>query len=91
MHAHNTYIHTVTHICVHPVDDYIMPQVLNVFSFDNYTKVGSQQCVQFSIVNDSIVEKNETFTVQLNEVASVIFSERDTTVVIQDNDCMLLQ
>ena len=68
-----------------------MPQVLNVFSFDNNAKVGSQQCVQFSIVNDSIVEKNETFTVQLNEVASVIFSERNTTVVIQDNDCMLLQ
>ena len=63
---------------------------LMMSEFNNSTAVGSLQCVQVTIVNDGIIEKNETFRVQLREVESVIFSERDTTVMIQDNDCMTL-
>ena len=61
-----------------------------MYEFNSSTAVGSLQCVQITIVNDSIIEKNETFRVQLREVDSVIFSERDTIVMIQDNDCMTL-
>ena len=60
------------------------------FEFNNSTAVGSLQCVQVTIVNDGVIEKNETFRVQLREVDSVIFSEHDTSVMIQDNDCMTL-
>ena len=67
-----------------------MPVPLVFYEFNSNTVVGSLQCVQFTIVNDNIIEKNETFRVQLREVDSVVFSERDTTVMIQDNDCMIL-
>ena len=68
----------------------MIPLMTNEFEFNNSTAVGSLQCVQVTIVNDGVIEKNETFRVQLREVDSVIFSERDTTVMIQDNDCMTL-
>ena len=68
----------------------MIPSMTSEFEFNNSTAVGSLQCVQVTIVNDGVIEKNETFRVQLREVDSVIFSERDTSVMIQDNDCMTL-
>ena len=65
-----------------------MPSMSN--EFNSSAEVGSLQCVQITIVNDSAIERNETFRVRLREVDSVIFSERDTIVMIQDNDCMSL-
>ena len=79
----HTHIHTVN-------EDFMMPLV-DAFAFSSSATIGSLQCVQFTILNDNVIERNETFTVELREVDSVIFSQRDTTVVIQDNDCMLLK
>ena len=78
------------HACTKSVnEDFVIPLMMN--EFNSSTAVGSVQCVQITIVNDSVIEKNETFRVQLREVDSVIFSECDTIVMIQDNDCMTLQ
>lgn len=67
-------------------DDFMMPSVN--FVFDSNSIVGSSKCVQFNIINDSIIEANETFTVQLRDASSVVFSEPLTTVMILDDDCM---
>lgn len=64
----------------------MMPSVN--FVFDSNSIVGSSKCVQFNIINDSIIEANETFTVQLRDASSVVFSEPLTTVMILDDDCM---
>ena len=55
--------------------------------FDSNSIVNSSQCVEFTIVNDNIIEANETFSVQLRDVSSVTFSESVTTIMIIDDDC----
>lgn len=69
-------------------DDFMMPSLNNNFVYDHMnTATGEPQCVQFSIVNDNIIEANETFSIQLRQVPFVTFSERLTTIMIQDDDC----
>lgn len=63
------------------------PPLSSNFVFDSNTGVGELQCVAFRILDDETVEANETYSVQLRQVPSVVFSESLTTVVIQDDDC----
>ena len=60
------------------------------YRFTNNSAIGSQQCANFTIIDDNDVEANETFTAQLNQATSVIFSQQTTTVTILDNECQLL-
>ena len=56
------------------------------YQFTNDSVIGSQECADFLIIDDDAVEVNETFTAQLNQPMSVIFSQQTTTVTILDND-----
>ena len=56
--------------------------------FTNNSPIGTEECANFLIIDDMVVENNnETFSVQLNPAPSVVFSQNATTVTIQDNDC----
>ena len=50
--------------------------------------IGTMQCIVVNIIDDSILEENETFTVTLNTSSSVLLGTQLTTVTITDNDSM---
>ena len=51
--------------------------------------IGTMQCIDVYIIDDSILEENETFTVTLNTSSSVVMLGTNvTTVTITDNDSM---
>lgn len=72
-------------------EDYMVPPLSSNFIFNSNTKVDDSQCVAFGIIYDETVETNETYSVQLRQVPSVVFSESLTTVIIQDDDCKPLK
>ena len=49
---------------------------------------GNMQCIDIVIIDDSILEENETFTVTLKTSSSVMLGTQLTTVTITDNDSM---
>ena len=67
-------------------EDFI--QQTMALDFTNNSPIGAEECANFLIIDDMVVENiNETFSVQLNPAPSVVFSRNATTVTIQDNDC----
>ena len=48
-----------------------------------------EQCVAVPIINDSVLEDAEMFTVSLESSDEVVFGLSQSTVVIADDDCKI--
>lgn len=60
----------------------------DVYVFSNSTS--TTDCIQIMIIDDDVVEANETFSVSLIAGASadfVTFTRQEAAIIIQDNDC----
>ena len=49
-----------------------------------------EYCVDIGILDDSVVEGKQSFSVTLDSTDDYVVYTTDVPVIIQDNDCMLL-
>ena len=76
---------TLFFYCTEP-DDY--SRVVTQITFSAGSGVGSQQCINVSIVNDNVVEMTEQFSLSLAAGQNSVIGFPDTaTVEIIDDDC----
>ena len=67
--------------------DYLLPQTL-VFRFPLMSPLGQSACVEFTLVNDNIVEDMETFEIRLTPLPGVTVGTNGfASVTIVDDDC----
>ena len=67
--------------------DYLLPQTL-VFRFPLMSPVGQPACVEFTLVNDNIVEDMRTFEIRLTPLPGVTVGTNGFAfVTIVDDDC----
>ena len=101
----HTHMHTHKHNCLLLLCTHVHAPIYFLVSPDDYTGVSMtlgpftngrpRQCFSISIINDSSIESNETFTARLTLVPAsvttitadrIIVDPPETTVLITDND-----
>ena len=80
-------VRQLTYFLLAANDDFIKNQN-DIYEFSNSTPV--IDCIEVMIIDDDMVEANETFSVRLSAGASsdfVFFTRQEADIIIEDNDC----